>query len=149
MMPDTIEQAWDEALNEYSQRINRELCQNGLSVWEGTDHRLIYVECRHNTLDNLSIPRHSSSVHSNGEEDSRPSGRHAKIGGAGESQTSMFLQLALAGLSTKDQRFLQQYEGKTVAEVAAVYNISAHACYCRLSRLRSKLLRIARSLESR
>jgi len=55
----------------------------------------------------------------------------------------------LVALSKKDKTFLEHYQNETVPEVAIHYDISAHAVYCRLARIRQKLLSVALQLKTR
>lgn len=135
-MIENVEQAWDAALKEYAHRINKQLCQEGLSVWAGTDHRLVYIDCCPNTLDNLAcVSQHPRDF--------------VKPGRSGESQTQLYLQQALQALTRRDKGFLDSYLALTVPELAAKYDISTHACYCRVSAIRRKLKAIAKSLAER
>ena len=120
---------------------NELLAKEGLSVWAGSDHHLIYLN---------RPPDHEQRggyEQSNDEENNRPARRYVKLGGAGDSQTSMFLQLAMSALSKKDQTFLEHYQNETVPEVATHYDITTHAVYCRIARIRQKLSSIALQLD--
>ena len=108
---------------------NTILAKAGLHVWAGSSHHLVYF------VDFNRPPEHDQ--------------QRVKLGGAGESQTSMFLELALFALTKRDQVFLEHYQSKTVSEVAAFYNITRAAVYCRIARLRQKLSHTARLLKNR
>jgi hypothetical protein len=123
---------------------NSLLASEGLSVWAGSSHNLLYMEHLPEQQSNGGRRSGNSS-----DENNQPTRRYVKLGGAGESQTSMFLELALAGISKRDQVFLQHYQSRPVPEVATLYQITAHACYCRINRIRTKLLNLAKVLENR
>jgi hypothetical protein len=124
---------------------NQILAKEGLSVWKGTDHHLVYLN-RPPDHD-----QHNCGSRSGGsgpdDDNKRPIRRYMKLGGAGDSQTSMFLELALTALSKRDQTFLKHYQTETVHEIALAYNIAHAAVYNRMSRLRKKLQSIALKLK--
>jgi hypothetical protein len=129
---------------------NRILAAAGLSVWQGTDHRLVHVEFGSNTLDNMAMAsRAARRVGVVGEDNRSRSYSFVKIGGAGDSQAGLFLQTALQALSERERTFLTHYQTQSVAQVASIYGMTSHAVYCRMNRIRNKLSRIGRLLESR
>lgn len=114
-------------------------------MWSGSDHHLVYLN-RPPEQEQHNCGRRSGG---DSEDNNQPSRRYVKLGGAGESQTSLFLELALTALSKRDQMFLEHYQTETVSEVAAFYNITHAAVYCRIARLRQKLSHTARLLKNR
>jgi hypothetical protein len=146
---ETLARPWDSGIqkgkmsSDTSQKYwNAVLAKEGLSVWSGSDHHLVYLN---------RPPDHeqSGAYEQSNDEENRPARRHVKMGGAGDSQTSMLLQLALNVLSKKDQTFLEHYQNETVSEVATCYEITTHAVYCRIARIRLKLSNTALQLDSR
>lgn len=129
---------------------NGVLAAAGFSVWNGSDHRLVHIEVGANTLDNMAMAsRAARRVGSVGEDNRSRNYSFVKIGGAGDSQTGLFLETALQALSKREQTFLTHYQTQSVSEVASLYRMSSHAVYCRINRLRNKLSRIGKHLESR
>jgi DNA-directed RNA polymerase specialized sigma24 family protein len=126
------------------------LAAAGLSVWEGSDHRLINIESGSTTLDNLAIAsRAARRVGSVGEDNRSRAYSFVKIGGAGDSETALFLATALHVLSERERKFLKHYQEQTVSEVASIYSCTEHAIYCRLNRIRMKLSHVADQLMNR
>jgi len=100
---------------------NKILAKEGLSVWEGTDHKLSYVE--HLPVSKSNHPRSYVNPEKS----------------AGNSDTRLYYQLALSMLSDRDKTFLAVYESHTVPEVAELLDISVHAVHARISAIRGKL----------
>jgi hypothetical protein len=109
---------------------NALLAKRGLSVWEGTDHRLVYTE------NSVTLPVHPRTF-----VDPNKS--------AGDSDGRIHMQLALSALSKRDKAFLTAYIVSTIPELALIYRISCHACHCRASAIRRKIAAIARMLMER
>jgi hypothetical protein len=123
---------------------NNILAQEGLSVWSGSDHRLVYFE-RPPDHSEQDYGRRSGGFDS--DESNKPARRYIKLGGAGDSQTSLYNSLALTALSKKDQTFLEHYQTESVPQIAAAYGITSDAVHSRIKRLRQKLQNISLQLE--
>jgi hypothetical protein len=110
---------------------NKILANEGLSVWEGTDHHLVYME-------QLTSTR---STHPRSFVDPTRS--------AGDSDTRIYEQMAIAVLTDRERKFLDCYQSKAVPEVARLYDISVHAVYCRIGAIRRKINLTTKSLIER
>lgn len=110
---------------------NKILAKEGLSVWEGTDHRMVYT-------DQLPMSR---SAHLREFVDKERS--------AGDSDNRLYEQAALADLTDRERKFLGVYQQKSVPEVAAKYETTVHAVYCRIGSIRRKILATAKALKER
>ena len=110
---------------------NKILAEEGLSVWEGTDHHLSYVE--HLPVGQSDHPRSYINP--------------AKS--AGDSDTRLYYQLALSTLSDRDKKFLEAYESHTVPELEKLLDMTKHAVHARISSIRRKLKDTAKSLIGR
>ena len=109
---------------------NALLAKEGLSVWEGTDHRLVYVE------NAVTLPTHPRSFVDRNKS-------------AGDSDGRIHMQLALSALSKRDKAFLAAYIVRTIPELALIYRNTAHACHCRASAIRRKVAATAKMLQDR
>jgi hypothetical protein len=124
------------------------LAKAGLSVWNGDNHHA-YVGGTP-ALENLAIAARPARRTGILDENSR--GRNLsflKIGGAGESDTVLYLTAALQVLSEKEQELLRHYESMKVSEVAALYGRSENAISSRVKRIRKKLAEISAFLMNR
>jgi hypothetical protein len=110
---------------------NKILAEEGLSVWEGIDHHLVYT-------DQLSVNR---SPHPRSFVDPTRS--------AGNSDNRLYEQLAVANLTDRERRFLDAHQSMTVPEVASRYEISVHAVYCRIGSIRRKINITTKALKER
>lgn len=131
---------------------NKRLSASHLSVWSGTTHHLVYLTEFASTIDGVVRASRSARCHrpsGNGEEQSRSPACFVSTGGAGESQTGLFLQTALQALTERDQTFLKHYQEKSVSDIGSFYGITNDAVHSRICRIRRKLERIAGLLERR
>jgi DNA-directed RNA polymerase specialized sigma24 family protein len=121
---------------------NAVLAEEGLSVWEGTDHRQIYLSrlpVNYNQELETSGARRTTFKSDDTSRDSSP----LKTGGAGETDNRLYLQLALTALTKRERLFLSKYIELSVEEVATEYGISCNAVHVRICKIRSKLKQVA------
>jgi hypothetical protein len=110
---------------------NSILARAGLSVYAGTNHRLVYIRC---PLDLAGESKHERCF--------------VKYGDSSSTENNMYLQTAICGLTKRDRLFLDRYASMTSTELAGLYRCSAHAIYVKASRIRKKLRETAKLLAS-